>query len=170
MTDVYGTLQGCIAYNMARGRTAWGVSGSDAELEAALLRGSEAIDRKYASRFLGVRTEGRDQDREWPRSMPNGGEIEDRYGFRIAVDAIPTEVIHAAYEAAEIERVNPGSINPVITPNRQVQSERVEGAVSRTFFNRTDTKAAIPVITFIDELLDSLLRVRTMNITHVNRA
>lgn len=170
MTDVYGTLAQCITYHVARGRSAWGASGEDEALEAALLRGSEAIDRKYASRFLGVKTGGREQDREWPRSRSSGGEISDRYGFEIGVNEVPKEVINAAYEAAELERINPGSINPVITPNRQVQSERVEGAVARTFFDRADTRAAIPVITFIDELLESLMRVRTTNITHVNRA
>lgn len=170
MPTLYGTLAACIAHNTARGRSAWAASGNDEALEAAWLRGCEAVDFRYAARFYGVKAGGRDQDRQWPRKLSSGDEITDRYGFTIAIDEVPNEVVIAAYEAAELERADPGSVNPVITPNRQVRSERVEGAVSREFFDRSDTKAAIPVLTFIDELLYPLLRTRTGNITPVNRA
>jgi hypothetical protein len=124
---IYGTLSDANAYHTARGNAAW--TGADAVKAAALERATDYIDGRYRwqlksgrwqSMFPGERTQGRDQEREWPRTG-----AEDYDGNAIADDEVPVEVENATYEAALRELVTPGSLSPDFVPSGQVIKEKV---------------------------------------------
>lgn len=107
----YGTLYGSIEYHENRGSSAWTAIGvTDEHREAALLRASEWIDAEFGSRFPGVRTEGRDQERAWPRVGSDGSVVTDLEGNEIDDDLVPIEVERATYAAALIELTDPGTL------------------------------------------------------------
>ena len=89
----YGTLTDADAYHLARGNTAWAALSAD-KRPSSLIIGSDFVDNTYASRAQGVRTEGRSQDRAWPRK---GVVIE---GEELPEEDVPKEVEYATYEAA----------------------------------------------------------------------
>lgn len=156
---MYGTLQDADAYHAARGRADWTGSGQDDRV-AALVRGSDYVDQRYRGqsaekfcavpRFPGVRTAGRAQEREWPRT----GAV-DRYGDPIPDDEVPTEVEHAAYEAAYRELLQPGSLSPDYVPAQQVTRETVGPLTvqySDTAARGTDNPLR-PVASMIDDII-----------------
>lgn len=115
---MYGDRTACGAYHTARGVTTW--TGADADLDAALQRGSDYINRLFwwrrksgawVSMFKGTPVT-EPQDDQFPRDgivMENGTELGD--------NVTPTAIEHAAYEAALLELVTPGSLSPNLTPN-----------------------------------------------------
>lgn len=119
MSTIYGTLSGANDYHSERGNTTW--TGDDADKNIALLRGSEYIDAAYRSSFPGYPTDGRAQEREWPRSW-----AADIDGYDIPSDEVPVEVEQATYEAALRELVSPGSLMPDYDPASQNKREKVD--------------------------------------------
>jgi hypothetical protein len=103
----YGTVPGFKVYVDARGGSYAGKS--DEQITQALVRATAYIDGAYRTSFPGVKTDGRAQELEWPRS----GAV-DREGLAIASDEIPAEIESATYEGATRELASPGALAPDI--------------------------------------------------------
>ncbi|MFC4729097.1 DnaT-like ssDNA-binding protein [Coralloluteibacterium thermophilus] len=151
----YGTLAAADEYHAARGRAEW-VGASEPDRAAALVRGSDYVDQRYATAgcgatFPGTRTGGRNQERAWPRTG-----AQDRDGNAIPPDQVPAEVERAAYEAAYRELLNPGSLSPDYVPAQQVTREKV-GPIEVSYAGSQDGSGSRPVIPVIDEILAGLL-------------
>lgn len=127
-----------------RANTDWTDSTDDKE--AALIRGSAAIDAIYRSRFPGWRVNGRDQGLEWPRT--NAFDYEG-----LAIDGVPVEIINATCEAALIELTDPGSMTPDLERGGQIRAMSA-GSVSIEY---AAAAAATTTRTLIDGILSSLL-------------
>lgn len=164
MPDFYGTVAAADAYHAARANTAW--AGDEVAKQAALLRASVYIDGRYRkllasgvwqSLFPGVKTEGRGQAREWPRTGAY-----DYEGNPIPADQVPVEVEQATYEAALREIVEPGSLSPDFVSASLVKREKV-GPLETEFAVSVGADAAgsvRPVISIIDEMIAPVLVAR----------
>lgn len=136
MTTAYGTTAAYKTWATARGISYAGKS--DDEIAAARLRASEYIDATYRSQFPGVKTDGRDQDREFPRS----GAV-DREGYAIPSDEVPVEIENATYEATKVELVSAYSLAPdIVAGGGTIKREKVgpleteyqlDGSITATF-------------------------------------
>lgn len=150
--DFYGDLDSATAYMLARGY-AW--TGTDADKEAALLRGSEYVDSLGLVRpcfWVGTKTGGRAQVRQWPRT----GAV-DGFGETIANDEIPVEVINAAYEASYRELAAPFSLNPDYVASDLFKTAKVgplEVQYATVPEGDIPTK---PVVSVINDLIGPLL-------------
>jgi len=146
------TIAGFDTYFEARGveRPA---SVTDDIVTAALLVASEWIDGIYGPSFIGYKTGGFLQSREWPRTLA----VVDTFPyFAFEIDQIPEHVIHAVYEAAWRHASNPGSLLVDYTPGKY-KSVSIDGAVSveyASFNYASETQTTFPRI---DQLLWSLL-------------
>lgn len=151
----YGTDAGFIEYHEDRGREipALWTADSNAVILAALLIASEWIDNIYGNSFVGFKTGGYDQEREWPRTSA----VSNSYPSKVfATDEIPTRVIQAAYEAAYRQATTPGSLQVDYTPGKYKRVS-VDGAISveyAQFSSATDIQTQIGII---DSLLWPLL-------------
>lgn len=153
--NAYDTLENVSLYHVNHGNTDWdpALSPTD-EQEAAIIRASAYLDRKYGSRYPGTKVLGRAQSLAWPRKDAtdvNGETIED--------DEVPTEIKKAVAEAALREFLEPGSLSPDYVNTAQVTSETlgplsVSYAVSQT----TSVKDTQPVVTVIDDIMATLLK------------
>lgn len=164
MPDFYGTVAAADAYHAARANAAW--TGDDVAKQAALIRASVYIDGRYRkllasgvwqSLFPGVKTEGRGQAREWPRTG-----AEDYEGHAIPSDQVPVEVEQATYEAALRELVEPGSLSPDFVAASTVKRQKV-GPIEEEFSVAAGADGAAsvrPVISIIDEMIAPLLVAR----------
>lgn len=164
MPTVYGTIAGADAYALSIGNTAWGALTTDAK-NAALVRGSLYVD-SYAKRyigddykcwftFIGGKTGGWAQEREWPRSGIPG----------LADNVVPAQIEYATYEAAIREATNPGSLNPDIDPASVVKREKVDVLeVEYAVSNNANGSSLLPIIPAIDSLLATFL-IRRCNST-----
>lgn len=147
------TVAGFTAYHEARGREIPG-TWDDAKIEASLLVASEWIDDRYGSAFLGYKSNGFLQEREWPRktavvttSIPP---------YIIGDNEIPERVINAVYEAAWRDAGVSGSLMVDYKPNKY-NKVSIDGAVSvdyATINFASDIQMTIPVV---DALLLPLL-------------
>lgn len=120
----YGTDLGATDYWAAAGYTV----PSGVNIPAARQRGSVYVDGTFGARFPGVPTAGANQDRAWPRTG-----AADIYGNAFAPDDIPQRVEAAAYEAAYIEAVKPGSLAVTFDPAKRVKRQKVD-TIEREFF------------------------------------
>ena len=157
----YGTVDGADTYHTAQGNTAW--TGATELKEQAMTRGTAYIDGRYRyqrssgtwlSMFRGVKTGGRAQSLEQPRTGQT-----DYEGNEIPDDEVPTECEIATYEAGLRELVTPGSLSPDYVPAEEVKREKV-GPLETEFRDRPapDNKTPTrPVIPAIDEILAPLL-------------
>ncbi|KAG1322096.1 hypothetical protein G6F63_013518 [Rhizopus arrhizus] len=104
--------------------------------------------------FPGVRTAGRGQPNEWPRT----GAV-DYDGDPIQPDEVPDEVERGAYEAALRELASPGSLSPDYVATEAVTKEKV-GPIEVTYADSTAAGQVPnrPVVPAIDEILAPLLR------------
>jgi hypothetical protein len=125
---------------------------TDAQITAALQRGSLVIDR-YEHKFPGRRTGGFAQERAWPRTGAS-----TYYGEVIPEADIPAAIINASYEAAFLELTNPGSLSPVITGSSTVKREKV-GQIEIEYSESSSTSLAdlvamaTPVVVSIEGML-----------------
>lgn len=121
------------AYFLLRGTTTW--TGTDAVKEAALVRGTQAIDGMYNSRWPGVKA-SQTQALAWPRYQ-----AWDLDGYPLT--GLPQAVVNAAIEAALIELVTPGALSPSLDRGGDIVMEKVgpittqysSGAPSVTVYN-----------------------------------
>ncbi|MBB3234434.1 DnaT-like ssDNA-binding protein [Phyllobacterium endophyticum] len=161
----YGTKEAFLQYAEDHGYVISGGT-TDAQIVAAMLRGSLFIDR-YEPKFSGTRTGGFDQERAWPRT----GAV-TYYGQAIPSDVVPQALIKASYEASFLELINPGILSPVVTGNSVTKREKVgelevEYAVSGNSSSAEAVAAATPVVTMIEGLLWQFMRVRIPGILAV---
>lgn len=154
----YGTKEAFVQYVTDHGYVL-PEDATDAQVAAAMLRGSLVIDR-YEPKFSGTRTGGYDQTRAWPRT----GAV-TCYGQAIPADATPRPIIEASYEASFLELITPGSLSPVVTGTAVTRREKVgelevEYAVSSSGSSADIVAAATPIVTMIEGLLRQFMRVR----------
>ena len=164
MVSFYGSVEAADQYHQDRANTAW--AGDEVAKQAALIRASVYIDGRYRkllssgvwqSLFPGVKTEGRGQAREWPRTGAY-----DYEGNPIPADQVPVEVEQATYEAALREIVEPGSLSPDFVSASLVKREKV-GPLETEFAVSVGSEAAgsvRPVISIIDEMIAPVLVAR----------
>ena len=119
-----------------------------AEIEAALIRASAAIDARYYGAYPGDRAKGRSQGLQWPRIAAY-----DSSGWLIGDDEIPVEVINATCEAAIRELQSPGSMMPDLERGGQIQSIRA-GSVGITY---SAAASAQTTFTLIDGIMSNIL-------------
>lgn len=157
---IYGTLAASKAYHADRGNTVW-ASASDSDLTAALVRATDYIDSRYryryatgrwVSMFPGERTNGRDQELEWPRTN-----AVDYDGRPIDSGTVPVEVERATYVAALFELQNPNGLSPSFVPSQVALKEKVgpiEVQYSEKYLSENPVR---PKLTHMDELLAPVL-------------
>lgn len=134
----YGDATGFEAYFTARNKN---ISGSwhTTAINAALLVASEWIDGCYGNFFIGEKTGGFTQEREWPRKSATVVEKQSRYSlepsfgfvayYTFPDTEIPERVINATYEAAYRQLTTPGSLEVDYTPGKY-KSVSIDGALS----------------------------------------
>lgn len=137
---------------------------SDTEIAQALRRATRYIDGKYRYRFLGIRTNGREQALEWPRM-----DAVDIEGETIADDEIPFELINAVAEAALRELTSPGSLTPDQVETQQVKREKV-GSLEIEYADNAGRDTQRPLVPVIDEILAPILISRSSSIGFLQRA
>ena len=152
---MYGTAAGFVDYHEARGRVIPGTWDDDS-IESALLAASEWIDNVYGPSFIGYKTEGFEQEREWPRT--SAIVVSNEYTpFTYDTDAIPGRVVKATYEAAWRHATTPGSLMTDYTPGKY-KSVSIDGAMSvefRQFDNAYEVQVQIGAVdTLLWPLLD----------------
>ena len=149
----YGTATGFAEYFAARGIALPGTLDDDA-IDAALLVASEWIDHVYGPSFIGYKTDGFEQEREWPRKSAVIYSTIPAYLY--ADTAIPNRVLSATYEAAYRQVITPGSLEVDYTPSKYT-SVTVEGAISVDYAAFSSSSEVQIQIGTIDKLLWPLL-------------
>jgi hypothetical protein len=138
------------AYHAERANENW--SGSDADKQAALIRGTAFVDATFGARFTGRQTYGRNQGLTWPRYPAY-----DREGAFIQSDELPKEYLNACFEAALRELVTPGVLSPDINSSDRLTVETI-GPLSFEYALPTSSDDMRVVATMIEELLRPILR------------
>ncbi len=149
MADFYSTTADADTYHTARGNVAW--TGDQTVKDTAMLRGSEYIDQAYRSGFPGVKTDLREQLREWPRL--DAYDVEGNY---LDSAVVPDEVFNATYEAALRELVSPGSLLPDYTPSAQRKRVKVD-VIDIEYTAPHGPSSVLPVISIIQGILAPIL-------------
>lgn len=126
MTDSYVILSEYEAYCTERGLS---LTYPDDTVLAKGIVASEWLDARFREVFPGRKTNGRSQEREWPRTGAS-----DNEGYAIDSTTVPIEVKHATYEALRREAATPGILSKDYTPNKY-QRAAVSGAVSVDYTN-----------------------------------
>lgn len=145
---MYGTDDGLINYNAARGRSTMD------ELESAdrdQLRqlASSTLDSMFEARFVGSRTSINQPD-AWPRT---GAAIQRR---GLSDDDIPTVVEWATYELAHMIQANPDAFGVVYAPGTMVKRETV-GPITTEYAVPVEGADLRPRIPLIEGMLTVIL-------------
>lgn len=128
MSDYYGTAAGFETYHVARGRDVGAYTTE--QVSVALLVASEWLDGAFGYRWPGYKVGDRQQQiRDWPRSW-----VQDREGYPVSADTVPTEIENATYEAALRHLQDGDVLNPDYTPNRYKRVS-IEGSVSAEYLS-----------------------------------
>lgn len=124
--DAYSLLSWIDDYHALQGRVSW--AAADVLLrEAAVRRGTRAIDMMFADRWPGYRTYGRDQSLAWPRT-----DVITSEGDELLGDYIPIELQRAVAEAAWLELNQEGSLIPSST--EQLERSISVGPISVSYW------------------------------------
>lgn len=151
----YGDVAGFIEYHESRGRDipAQWVHDDNAVILASLLVASEWIDHVYGKLFVGFKTGGYVQEREWPRTSA----VSNDYPHHVfGTSEIPVEVIRATYEAAFRQATTPGSLMMDYIPNKY-KKVAISGALSVDYADFTSSVDIQTKIGIIDSILESIL-------------
>lgn len=150
--NYYGNVEDFKRYHTERNREIpedW----NDSYICSALLVASEWIDHNYGNLFVGYKTDGYRQEREFPRLSA----YVNYYPYTtLKSDEIPREVEQATYEVAFREATNTGCLSMDFKPNNY-KSVSVERAVSVEYNISTtgyDLQLQIPIV---DKILSCLL-------------
>lgn len=151
MAEAYGDLEGFKAWADDRGYSYPLGSGADAEIDAALLKGTDYLEGRYRTRWKGRKTDST-QALAWPRKN-----VRDEDGVLLDDDVIPTRVIHASYEATR--RILDGiDLQPDLERGGAVRREMVKAGPVETETEYSDNAAVLTSFTSIDGLLAGLIR------------
>lgn len=144
----YATVAEADAYHRARRNLAW-TQAASVDREAALVRATDYIDRRWSARFIGRRLTVA-QALEWPRDFAY-----DEFGG--AITGVPTLLKNACAEYALRALTASLAPDPVLSANGRItrKLERVEGAVTEETEYAADHA---PPITRPYPLADMLLR------------
>lgn len=118
----YASVADADTYFLARANATWAAANTTNK-EAALVRGTAALDGMYGSKWPGVRVSST-QALDWPRA---GAMSIDGY----PLDYVPIEVKRGAMEAALIELGSAGALSESSAAN--IKSERT-GPVATEYF------------------------------------
>lgn len=140
----YDTAANADAYFDARGITAW--TGTDTAKEQALIKGADYLERRYAGRWLGVKTT-QAQALAWPR-----GWLNDLDGYPVDADTIPENIKRANFEAALLI-LGGTDLEPVLTRGNAVTKKRVKAGPVETETEYLAGASARDIVTKIDGLL-----------------
>lgn len=115
------SVEECTTYHAERGNSAW--SGTQAEMEAAIVKASDHLCRAYAWRGRRISS---DQGLCWPRGADDGASpLVDNDGFALAADSVPTAVRQACCELA-LEVMAGRELDPVRERDGLVKREKVD--------------------------------------------
>lgn len=134
--NTYASVATANAYFTARGITTW--TGIDALKEAALIRGSFALDGMYGTKWPGFKA-SLEQAMDWPRT-----DADDIDGYDL--DGVPIAVVNAACEAALIELASAGSLTSSGTAGVKVETV---GPISTEYFSASGSKATYRTISSV---------------------
>ncbi len=101
--NAFGDTAGADTYHQELGQTAW--TGTSTVKEQAILRAMRYLE-SLEEKMEGTRI-GTTQELAWPRYG-----MTDKTGNDVASDTVPEAWINAMYEAALIELVSPGALQP----------------------------------------------------------
>ncbi len=149
---MYGSVADCKTYHLDRGRDI-SATYSDSQISAALLISSEWIDGRYGPSFVGYKTGGFTQEREWPRTNAYTNTFPE---YIFATTDIPDRVVTASYEAAFRELEESGSLNVDFSAS-EFKSVRVEGSIDVTYNSTVQLSDVQKQIQIVDQLLSPLL-------------
>lgn len=152
--DAYWALADVDAYHSSRGNSSW--TGADAIKEQAIRRATSYLDKKYRTRWIGRRRDGRAQPLEWPRA-----DAWDTEGSLIASTEIPLELKYAMAEVSLRELVSPNSLQADYKPSQRVIRRQV-GPIETEFEKGQSSSTVIPVV---DDLVSTLLRDQGRSLT-----
>lgn len=164
--ESYASLADADAYFSARGETTW--TGTVANKEAALRRGTTYLDNQYRNRWIGLTTNPRTavtpgqqtQSLQWPRCDGMRGYYRgytqlllDIDGFQIPQTVVPVQVQQAAMEAALLW-LQGVPLEPRLIRGNQIKSitKKVDVLETATVYG----DAATPVDRFL--VIEGLLR------------
>ena len=153
------TVAGFTTYHEARGRTL-GATWDDDYINAALLVATEFLDVKFGDSFIGEKTDGFTQEREWPRI--NAVVETPKYTYVIPSTEIPNAITNSVYELAWREASSQGSLLVDYTPNKY-NSVSIDGAVSVDYRNFTFSQDAQLQIPIVEQLLQYYLEYGNSN-------
>lgn len=142
---MYGSAEEFRDYHESRGRISPGLW-DDEYISSALLVATEWLDATYATSFIGYKTGGFPQEREWPRT--NAQIYTPNSTFTFQDDEIPERIKQATYEVAWREATSPGALNIDFTPSKY-KRVAIEGALSVEYasnFSSSDVQLQIKVI------------------------
>lgn len=135
------------AYFAARAIATW--TGTDAAKEAALVRGADYLDRRYAGQWVGIRTLTA-QSMAWPRTG-----VVDHDGLTVDHLTVP-EVIRRANAEAALLILTGTDLEPVLAGG--VKREKVKAGPVETETEYLAGSAVRQTITAIDGLLAGYVR------------
>lgn len=145
----YDTDTNADAYFLDRGITTW--TGTAADKQAALIRGTDYLERTYAGEWIGVKnTEA--QALAWPRY-----DAVDLDGYTYENDEIPEPLKRATYEAALLVLTGT-DLEPVQERGNSIKRERVKAGPVES---ETEYNSGAPTeltISSIDGLVKGLIQ------------
>lgn len=129
----------------------WGAAptASTALQEAAIRRAVAYLD---ALRWVGQRTNGRDQALAWPRAYAVDAEL-----YEIATDEIPAEVIDAQHILTRAEIASPGALSPEVTLSGKKVLTGVKGITWQVQAGPNTVDGARAVVTMAMDRIKGLL-------------
>lgn len=120
---------------------------------AALVRGTQYVAQRYADRWKGKRTYGRQQTLDWPRTG-----VVDRDGNEVADDEMPIEYKNAVYVASLMASL--GETDMTTEESRVIRSEKI-GAMAITYESAGSwTEAGLRFPDCLDDILNNLVTSR----------
>lgn len=146
--DALITLAFADAYHSLIGNSTW--TGADALKEAAIRRATAFISNSFT--WQGIRTRGRSQALQWPRSG-----VVDAEGYGINSDEIPIEIQNAVAEIALREIVEPGAMNPDFKASELVKREKVGPLETEYALSNTSADAQRPVLLAVRDMVSQFL-------------
>ncbi len=124
---------------------------TDAKMEESLRRATVWVEGTYRARWPGVKTNGRGQSRDWPRSS-----AADIDGTTIDSATVPAEIEGSVAEAAAFDLANTGKLHKTFTAAEQRVLTEVRG-VKWTVTGEKGKGAYKITLQVVDDLLSGIV-------------